>query len=593
MPTKAKAKPARKANAAKPAARALAEPDIAALVRAEVAAALRRARGRFNATAPVEVADPSVRVNPDVTTVSDQSTDGNTAPYPRRKTDPRKQYAAAGQFPVLVDYKRVLARTTDDAEAAFGDRLYDFMDASDAAVHGSLVVLATTTLAQGVTLVPAKAAEPGEDPEADPEAKQALEVAEFNERLLANISASSGGSDSEAASRTLTRSVESILFEVIQSALKHGCQLAELTWKVNEDGIDAGRMTLASLKTKPRTAWAFVVDAYYDVQGLLVASPEEKGWVVLDTEKFAILQWDVRNNDPRGSSLLRQSYMPWNMRFQTWPEFFKFLQRFAGPSIIGKLPPEAAPKPAVSALDGLTPDFASPDVSAEEEYAATLEKIRGGACAAIPHGAEAEVLEAKSDGAAFERALDLLRREIVSSILLAARATMEAKNGSKADSETAGDVTGNLIRFLRQWAAGWIREILYKANCYNFGREVAEAFTPTVSLGDVEHQDIAELLDGIAALMRGNYFTEGQLPSLDAMLGLPVRSAGDERTGQHQHDENGNPIDPADAGKDEGDDDSNDAKGGDRKAGRRAGNAPGARLGKGVGRRRRRVFVAA
>jgi phage gp29-like protein len=112
---------------------------------------------------------------------------------------------------------------------------------------------------------------------------------------------------------------------------------------------------------------------------------------------------------------------------------------------------------------------------------------------------------------------------MVLAILLQVRATLEAKFGSRADSQTGQDLLGTILLYAREYAARFLEwQLLYDLVLWNFGQAVARRHTPDVCLGEVEHQDIAAMLQAWARV--GYKVADSQLPVIDTMLGLPART---------------------------------------------------------------------
>ena len=101
---------------------------------------------------------------------------------------------------------------------------------------------------------------------------------------------------------------------------------------------------------------------------------------------------------------------------------------------------------------------------------------------------------------------------------------MESQHGSKADSETAQDVFGLLVRYGKQAVQSMIdRDLVRLLVERNFGRE-ALRLAPCSSLNKTEHQDFAANATAVSALYKDGYLVPSQLKDTDAMLGLTIRT---------------------------------------------------------------------
>lgn len=398
----------------------------------------------------------------------------------------------------------------DSLTQTHGLKVYESM-LCDPAVSGSFDVLRLGVLSTGLQLAPAVTAEPGVDPATDPRAATAMEVKELCERAI----------------KACDSDFDAVAFELLE-ALAFGNRLAEITWRVVETGPDKGRLFPARVKPKPKGGLEYVVDSTNEILSIRAVSAETGSHVLLPPEKFVRFTWSPKDGDPRGSSVLRPAFDAWSLKIQVWPEYFASLQQFGSPSLIG-ITAESEPARLPEDDDG-NPIEGSTPISPQAALAERLSKFRNGRAIALPFGTSVTVVGGQGNGEAFRLAVDLFNREIALAILKNTRTTLESKHGSKADGEVGQDVTGLTISWARRSLARVIRDqLLWAIVSYNLGPEVADEFTPTVTFGDAEQQDIPAVAKAVADLMRASYFTEAQLPHMDARLGIPPRSPGEAR----------------------------------------------------------------
>ncbi len=82
----------------------------------------------------------------------------------------------------------------------------------------------------------------------------------------------------------------------------------------------------------------------------------------------------------------------------------------------------------------------------------------------------------------------------------------------------------------RQAYANMLRtQVYYHNTLVNFGAEDAARYTPKVSLGSVDYEDMVRFANAIAKLCESGYLAESQLPILDKRLKLPIRQPGSPR----------------------------------------------------------------
>jgi hypothetical protein len=410
------------------------------------------------------------------------------------QAEPTREYVSAGNRWIdrYNQYIRALPTPVDDVDQKYGDDVYRNMLRGDPVVSASINVLKAGVLEDGCTLAPAvtKAGADGYD--------QAQEINAFCSGVLENLPVP----------------LIDVLYNMLD-AICYGNKVAELTYR--QDGAS---LVLDSIKVKPRKATAFVVDQFYNVLGLIGRFPgstagslvvtDKQDTTILPLEKFAILTFRPRDNDPRGTSILRPAYNGWWLKQQAWVEFLKYLTQFASASVWATTAQGARKNPG----DSLSP---------QEELLAQLMNFRNGAAIAVPFGTQLNMLASSGEGQAFHKAFDLFNREMVTGILHQTRATMEAQHGSKADSETGQDVLDTLVRQIKKSLQRMVqRDILTPLVRYNYG-DAAAALTPLLSLGTVEEQDRSAMWTALAALMGSGFIDASQLPGLDIMAGLPQR----------------------------------------------------------------------
>lgn len=435
---------------------------------------------------------------------------GFGVPDSPQKAKPTKEYVSGSPWGVSYGLPQALPGTIDDLSREVGPEVYEAMDASDPIISSSLKLLKIAVLSGGVQITSCIPPTP-DGTENEPDHELAEEVAQFNCRVV----------------KALRRPFDQLLFEY-QDGRHLGAKLGEKLYDIPETGPDAGQIVLCDIKIKPRRSWRFVVDRYMNVVGILAASPDGSGSVTIERDKFAVFTSHPVNSDPRGTSILRSVNPAWNMKLLSGPQFYRFLHLFGSPVPIGTCAENAQSRPADSqdnaywSAKGVFP--VPTEITPEMDMNVVLEGLKNGACASIPFGSIITFLEAQGSGEAFREAYALFNREMGTGILLQARATQEAKHGSKADSETGTDIVGIYVEFLQGEMAEFVsREILYSANVYRFGKEIADRLAPKVTLGKPSQGALIALMSAVAGLESSGYLADSQRPTLDGELGLPVR----------------------------------------------------------------------
>lgn len=438
--------------------------------------------------------------------------------------NPLKEYVSGGQYQYLgAGYARALPIWIDDLTSDFGADIYDRM-MFDPKVASNVNVLKLSILSNGVSLV--GKIQDKDDPDYDL-SQEILEFCKFN------------------LDRLKTPTFSQALWQMLD-AIAFGNKVAEIIYETVKTGDWAGKMCLKHIKVKPRRVVAFVVDIYFNVVALIGLLPSygmtsviTQGLIgigasvdqadkfipanILPREKFMIFSFRERDSDPRGTSILRPAYEPWWNKQQTLQEWRRYLAQFAGPSLIGKTPPGAMPVPQTDSYGNIIPN--STPLTPEEILASQLAAFQNGTYIVLPAEASVEPMYVNGDGKAFHEAINYYNTEITQSILNQTLATEDAQANARAASETQQDVMGNVILSAKKDLADTIRQdLLFNLIQWNYGQDIAEKYTPAVSLSGTEHQDFASNAGAIAELWGAQYLSPSQQKGIDAMLNLPERT---------------------------------------------------------------------
>lgn len=419
----------------------------------------------------------------------------------------------------LSSYVQTLPPYTDDIERDFGTDIYERM-MRDSAVLAAIGDIQTAVLSEGVRFLnripspsPAVA-----DPQAEAKFERGEEICDWVKRVMDELQAP----------------LEDTLGEMLD-CLAYGHQVAEQTYEPR-----GGKLALKKLAVKPRAAYGFVVDEFMNHWGFVVAKPGSAGIIstaltnpedIVAREKFFVLTNAPKCGDPRGRSILRAAYTCWWLKQQTWPNQLKFLAQFGTPSLkiimpeSGGSPIEVTDDEGYLLMDGDQPKTVSP----EEAMLAKGLAFQNSSVSVWPFGTQVDTLQVASDGEAYIKAIDLYDRQMVRSIIYTTRTLMEAQFGSRADSNTAQDVTGRVTQLVRRKVeVGFYRDVLLPLVRYNFGDQVASEFCPVMVLSDLNSEDVIEYGNMIANLSRSNYLRPEQKPGIDAKLKLPERDFATE-----------------------------------------------------------------
>ena len=446
-----------------------------------------------------------------------------------------RQIVASGRGPYLaIGSGLMAAQVHDEIVRQYGIRVYELMNLDDAC-SAALWFLKAGALSDGVQLAPAFSVPAGTEV-TDPEILRKLELA--NEIY-------------ESCQRVMTALADTIhatLMELLDG-LYLGCKAAEMVFELTKEGPDANRQVPTVFQCVPNWAWNFRCDTKLRVQKIRCWTDE--GWRDVEREHFAIFTWRPADGDPRGSSIYRPAYRPFERKWAADPSYRKYLDKFGVPSIVLKAGPNAEPEVTVDPLTGVERVRSPQEVLRDAGLA-----FQNCSILALPNGTEAEILQPPGTGEVFDKLFDRSDREIFRSVIFATRPMQEAKHGSKADTETGMDVFKFGVGQVRKpLVRAFRRDFLGQYVALNWGPAIARELTPLVAFGASE--DVSpDLMKAFADAWSKGIFEEAQKPWIWTKVSAPTPSGwkpkkdDPERTGTKDTDGDGNPdkTDPSPRG---------------------------------------------
>jgi hypothetical protein len=471
------------------------------------------------------------------------------APDATIPVDLKHQYVSGGAAAWAGTAAQSLPWPIDDITLALGDDLYNRM-MTDAIVGSAVNIFKAGILSDGVSLSSAI------DDKEHADYQQASDLVEWCEDVLDD----------------LDPNLDAVLWNMLD-AISYGNKVAELIYDTDTSYTGSQQIVLRSLHVKPRHALAFVVDPYKTLLGVLGLFPGANVWPLtgmqipdvkerenfVPIEKFAVLTSRMEDNDPRGTSILRGAYDPWNRKQQAKAKHLQYLGIYAMASLIGFTAKDALPVLRTNA-DG-TPALDSNgaplyDYPTDVMLNALL-AFQNGTVAVFPDGSpdgsRVQVLQAQGSGEPFLHAFEVTDREILKAVLTATLATGEGQHASRAQAGVHQDSQQTLIGQAKRGVCAMLRrQVLRRLVTYNYGAKAAR-LTPKVSLGKVTAEDLARMWEAAAALYKAGAIDESQKQALDVRLNLPERKAttANVDTGAQTQDgqpaPDGTPGQPADA----------------------------------------------
>lgn len=335
-----------------------------------------------------------------------------------------------------------------------------------------------------------------------------------------------------------------LVLEDMLDALVYGNRVAEKVFESKYDRVfDRNLLYLKRLNVKPRRTTTFVVDKFYNLVGLKArirteaedgtASYEEK---VIPKEKFAILTFNSKNGDPRGASMLRCAYNPWQLKMQLWPEYLRWLIYSAVPPIVGYTSNETDSRKVLRDANGdLITDAAGNPVYESDVNALlqALKQVRNASAIALPHGAKIEAINSGVSGDPFKGFRDVLNEEIEMGLILQTLATSDSRHNTRAASQTHITILDELIWKIKGTVRDMIKGMVKHLMMINFP-DFDESLVPDVSLGDTARREFAADVGSISQLHISGFLGESQKVGIDNILGLPPRDSYSDREFKRQ-----------------------------------------------------------
>ena len=298
---------------------------------------------------------------------------------------------------------------------------------------------------------------------------------------------------------TMRGSILDALYDVLD-ALAYGVSILEINYRLIETGPDAGRVGLASLKSKDPAGFTFELDPFANVialRGLDGAS--------YPPDKFIRYCWLPQYENPLGQSDLKAAYKPWFAKQQLLKWWAKYLEKFGLPTVTGTYDPNR----------GYGPDQ-------QRELLAIVAQVHNESAVVLPSDMHLGLLEtARAQATGFSEAIEYLDRAIAKSILGQTLTTDAAAQGSSyalgsVHQDVLGFYVAKLQRDLEESVIG--AQLIAPLVGYNFG---PSASRPTFKLGAPGVGQLETTGKLIADLIAGKVIAPDE-PWIRGYLGLPA-----------------------------------------------------------------------
>lgn len=242
-------------------------------------------------------------------------------------------------------------------------------------------------------------------------------------------------------------SFEEMIEEII-SAYEYGFSVSEKVFKVRDDG----KLSLRFVKTRFPGTWMLHTDEFGNV-----SKYEQRGVKhAIDVPKKSLIHYvnKRRFQNPYGVSDLRAAYQAWFTKKHITRWYAIFIEKAASPIPIAKYDKQATPEERTAVYNA-------------------IKKFQTKAAMSIPKHFEVEFLEAKTDGEAFTKGIDLFNMFIGRSLLIPDLLGFqggETSGGSYSLGKSQMEIFFKHIRRRRELLEKVINnEIVWPIVLYNFG----------------------------------------------------------------------------------------------------------------------------
>lgn len=301
--------------------------------------------------------------------------------------------------------------------------------------------------------------------------------------------------------RTLKYAMEAIPF---------GHKLAEVEW-----ALQAGLLVFVDVAPKPRTNY----DLHVDSANLLkFVRPKNAvdGASDVYPESIFIFSWDGRDDHPAGTPACERAYEAWYRKNCAKPVETKSLTVYAGGISWAEADKEAKPTVTRKDADGKEEQVYVTQIVAQESA-----KIKTGRVGAFPPGWTYKNLPPANSFGAFDSTYDRCDREMVTAFFVAARAVMEARFGSRADSNTAEGMVSSIRDWIRAELCEGVRKQLFAAYVRaNYGEQYVR-LAPIYAIETEERSELAAVTQAITAFISEGILTPDLADHLLSLIGIP------------------------------------------------------------------------
>ena len=409
---------------------------------------------------------------------------------------PEIQYIASSVEYAFLATDRALPQSIDDAETKFGLEIYDKMN-NEATMAGIERALKILVLADGLGVSPSF-------PKPPKQGATSVQIADYDEALKGKEYIDFVLDRMAIQDRPIGRALWNLL-----DAPRLGHKLAETNFELIPSGKWQGTMGLKSIRTKPRQNYVFVLDQDNNFRGVIAKVPG--GSIALRTgivsdvsliqnaiapEKLLIFNVDDDDSNIQGRSWYRACYDPWYRKQLLKPEEVATGVQFGGGKTSIIAPEEKASSPVVDETTGKK-------ITLSQSIANTAKKQKNGGVGVYPFGSIVQVHQPNANPAFFDSSFARQDREMVAAFLLTARSILEAKHGSKADSDSAQDLVDELKMYVREQLCALMTVLFRRLCAMSFGDDWAAKYSPVATMQKASRPDFAANATAVGQFIAG------------------------------------------------------------------------------------------
>lgn len=440
-----------------------------------------------------------------------------------------KEYLGGGNF--FFNQLNGLAYDADPLSLKsilFGENVVEKM-LRDPELKKCITVIKTNVLVDGMSFYPALSKPPApKEPAPDETPLQKKKRLKLDDDIK-RYEKSKGYSD--FLNRSLKRLEKPILttLESMLDALFYGNKIAEKVFSNVYDPVLKKEVLIpTSFRVKKRDSVSFVVNRHSKVVGIqgIGYVGKERKLIVLPTEKFLIFTFGERDEDPRGTSMFEACYNSWYLKTLVFPEYLKWLQQCALPSIIAIMPPLSERKALVDA-NGTPLEDSEGNTIFKDESLLMLESLlqmKNSSVMVAPNESKFQIINSAVSGDPFKGMLDVLNKEMEMAMLLQTLATSDSKHNTRSASEVHISVMDAWVYRIKSMLADVMLEQYARQSLSLNFTDFDEELMPKISLGLSTPRDWNEDAKSAAALFSSGYLSESQLVGLDQVLQLTDRA---------------------------------------------------------------------